>query len=319
MSNPLKAKLFERIADKYERCLWPFEECKQSPSHAHSIQNSRVIDMLHKNSHVIMPRQKMAIDTGPQVIFQSVGRHKASTFAGLCNIHDSYIFRPIDTLSIDIANPEHLFLIAYRSVFKEYHATLLSARSVQTLYSDAVQAGLIDPNGSDPAMDIATGRLIESYETYLYWMMFNKIYAESNFSLLKHSAMKLPSTRACIAVSSMFATVTNRQKTEAPPSLVLNIYPESDGSHTAIYSYLPQHSIWANDILSPLSAASGQHLLYMTSKLILKKCENFVLSPEVYDSFSEHKRNTMLEYFAGNISGAGRNLEMDSPELMLFQ
>jgi hypothetical protein len=42
---------------------------------------------------------------------------RASTFTGLCSPHDAEIFRPIDTENFNPRSQEHLFLIAYRSVY----------------------------------------------------------------------------------------------------------------------------------------------------------------------------------------------------------
>lgn len=316
--DELKAQLFKRVAETYERCLWPFDDCPRAPSQAHSIQNARVLDLLHRDNHVVMPRQKILLETGPQIAFQSVSRHKASTFTGLCNAHDSDLFRLIDTETVDTGNPEQLFLIAYRSVIKEYHATLASAQSIQGFLVDAAKAGTIDPKEQSPAMVLATGRIVDSYETYLYWTKLNDILADADYGRLNHTVISLPSTRPCLAVSAVFPLEIHRKKTEAPPSLILNVHPEADGTHTAILSHLPEHGEWAATILPRIDQASGHHLLYEISKLILERAENFVLSPAVYSGFSDSKRQTLLTYFSGNLSGAGLRLEMDSPELMMF-
>jgi hypothetical protein len=266
-----------------------------------------------------MPRQTILLDTGPQVTFQPVSRHKASTFTGLCNVHDFELFRPIEKAEFDTGNREHLFLMAYRSVIKEFHATLASAQSVQGFLGDAVQAETLDLNELSPAMLAATGRILDSYETYLYWMMLNDQLAETDYATLQHSVITLPSTRPCLAVSAFFPLEIHRRKTEAAPSLILNVFPQADGTHTAIMSHMPEHGGLAATILPRIEQASGHHLLYEVSKLILEKCENFVLSPSLYDTFSDEKKEVLLAYFSENVSGLGKHLHIDAPELMLFE
>ena len=315
----LKRQIFKRLSEKYKRCLWPFEECKRKPSNAHSIQNAHTMDLLQRDGHVIMPREDFKLDSGPNIIFKSVSRHRASTFTGLCNYHDSEFFRPIDKETIDLKNKEHLFLIMYRSVIKEYHATLDNSQSLMTSIIDAEKHGFIESNEESPAIQFATGKLIDSYETFLYWSKLNNIFFESNYSEIKHLVLCLPSTRPCLAVSSLFPLELQRRKVEAPPFLIINIQPEANGTHTAIFSYLAEHISWANSILPRFTHATGDHLLYEISKLILEKCENLVISPNIFDGFSINKKNTLLKFFSGNISSLGFRLEMDSPELMLFE
>jgi hypothetical protein len=317
--NELKARLFQNLKRKYKRCLWPFKDCKKKPSRSHSIQNALTLDLLHRSGHVIMPRQNIKLETGPEITFQPVSRHKASTFTGLCQVHDSELFRPIDTNGVDASNPEHLFLAAYRSVTKEYHATLRGVQAMQAILNDAVSAGTSDSNASSPAVQLATGRILDSYETYLYWMELNCLLEKGDFSDLQHIVISLPSTRACLAASSMFPLEITRQQAEVPPSLILNVLPETNGTHTAIFSHLPEDSELVNDALSRITKATGYYLLYEVSKLIIERCENFVLAPDVYDRFSNAKRDAILTFFSGNMAGLGLQLNMNSMHLMLFE
>lgn len=314
LPNELKAQFFKRWTEKYERCLWPFDNCRHHVSKAHSIQNSRVLDMLQKNGHVIMPQITMAIETGPAIHFKEVSRHKASTFTGLCNRHDSEIFRRIDIDTFDREKPEHLFLIAYRSVIKEYHTTLEGVQSAMGLISDITRAEI-----SNAAMERVHGRIMDSYETYLYWMKLNNLIEEANYGGIEHKIIDLPSTRASIAVSSMFALEIQRQRIEVAPSMIINITPEVNGKHTAILSYLPEHKKWSDSIFSRLKKETGIHLLLEMSKLILERCENFVLAKDMYERFSDNKKLTILKYYSGNCAGDGRKMAMDSGDLMLFE
>jgi hypothetical protein len=63
---------------------------------AHSIQNAGVFDRIADNQHLMALRPKFSA-AGPELAWQSVSRHQASTFTGLCNEHDTALFRPLDT------------------------------------------------------------------------------------------------------------------------------------------------------------------------------------------------------------------------------
>jgi len=45
-----------QLTSDYECCLWPFSKCTLPAIRAHSIQNSRVLDALCADGHVVMPK-----------------------------------------------------------------------------------------------------------------------------------------------------------------------------------------------------------------------------------------------------------------------
>jgi len=275
--------------------------------------------MLQRDGHVVMPTQEMGLKTGPAIDLRSVGRNQASTFTGLCNEHDSGLFLPIDGDQFDIHDPKHLFLLAYRSVLKEYHATLQAAQSAQGFLNDSVDAGSIDPDSMSSLMLLAVGRIVDSYETFLYWMELNDLLENEAHSQLESEVLTLPSTRSSLAVSALFPLQVDRHKTEVPPSMILNILPQADGTHVAAFSWLHAHSAWAHGLLPRIRDARGKHLLYELSKLVLEKCENFVLAPDFVDTFTDDRRKTIVQYFSGNMSSLRTSVEMDTPDLMLME
>ncbi|MET4038456.1 hypothetical protein [Bradyrhizobium sp. RT6a] len=73
-------KFFDLRKVNYNRCLHYSMDCEKEAIHAHSIQNGKVLDLLQKDNHVIVPQLKIAPDAPPSFEFGLVGRNKASTF-----------------------------------------------------------------------------------------------------------------------------------------------------------------------------------------------------------------------------------------------
>src|ERR1700720_3045384 len=100
-------QLFVKAQKKgYAKCLAPSMDCDEEPIRAHSIQNSRVLNLIETEGHVIMPRYRL-VNGEPTMEFAKVGRNNASTFTGLCSKHDAELFKAIDTEPLDVDNCEH--------------------------------------------------------------------------------------------------------------------------------------------------------------------------------------------------------------------
>jgi hypothetical protein len=69
------AKFYDLQRKKYAKCLYVGFGCHEKPVRAHSIQNTKVLDLLQKDNHVIVPLQKLSPETGPMTEFTLVGRN----------------------------------------------------------------------------------------------------------------------------------------------------------------------------------------------------------------------------------------------------
>ncbi len=123
-------------------CLEPSEKCRESAIRSHSIPSSVVLDRLARDGHLIMPQMKLKVPPPGEIEFKQIGKNKATTFTGLCAKHDNHLFRPIDNGLPDLGTPQHLFLLAYRAVLREFHAVLQNAARFQSTYLKRVEVGL---------------------------------------------------------------------------------------------------------------------------------------------------------------------------------
>ena len=295
--------MFSQIKKKFDRCLWPTMDCKNKSCRAHSIQNQKVLETLSENGHVIMFKGRISLETGPDIDFDLISRNKATTFTGLCNPHDTSLFAPIDKHDIDINNPEHLFLLAYRSVFKGYHAKLKGAFDIQSSYMKGIDIGRFNPEIKDDAFILATNALIEAHAFFRFKSYWDISYFKQDVKSINHDVIIHDDLNPSVAVSSTYSIgySTEMEDTEFDSSLVvLNVFP-FDGKVFIIFSYPRVHEKFVKDHITFFLDISGQHQLHQISKLILRHCENFVIAPSYFNGLISEKKEAMRIYFIKNI------------------
>ena len=119
--NKLIALMNKRIHKKRNStCLFP--GCNDIPIQSHSLQKSLLKTIADSTNHVkkIGVNVEFKLNGKFSVLEENIGINKASTFAGFCNKHDTEIFKSIESNIIDYNNQEHLFLLLYRSIAREY-------------------------------------------------------------------------------------------------------------------------------------------------------------------------------------------------------
>lgn len=303
------------LKQKYEICFCPGMECASRAIAAHSVQNNGILDRLAEDGHVISPRIQVRFSNQPpNYAFERIGRNKATTFTGLCAQHDTELFKPIDIGPMDLNSAEHLFLLSYRSVLKEAHATRKSVVDTQGLYKLGAKHGFYSlDRPSDPGM-LAVEQMINAYLVEETKSHFDAAYLERKWDALRHTILSLD-VQPCLAVSSMLSTDLYSTHVDGPAYVTLNVFPNEDRT-VAVFSCLAPDSVLMAERFSSLHAASGAYQLYELSKLILQRCENLVIAPRHYESFSSRQREAIEEYFRKNTGGD--EFKVESPDIFLF-
>jgi hypothetical protein len=298
----------------YKKCLWHTMTCTRAPIKAHGIQNSRALESLAENGHVVMFAPELR-DTDLAIPFKGIGKNLATTFTGLCSEHDTFLFRPIDTNDIDPANPEHRFLVAYRAVLKGLHAAAGSAQMVQLSFQKGVELGHLAEDG--PEMMLATTQIIAAMYMIEFADCFHKAYVAGAWDQVIYETLMVPTPAPVIAASGVCLPTEAgaAPKRQDRPFLAFSIFPQN-GQLFVEFAWLPEADAIMRRATKDILAAAEDSQLYLLSKFILKYTETFTLKPSVYETFTKPQVGAIAEYFLANAAGNRANL--DDPKLYLF-
>jgi hypothetical protein len=205
----LLSHFFKQSGWQLNRCLAPGMTCTAEAIRAHSIQNSQVLHLLARDGHVKALTKKIDGNSGPVISFDDVGRNRATTFAGFCSEHDSNIFKALDLNPFNPANPEHLFLIAYRAVARELHAQMDGAAKIQGSYQKRVELGIDSGDGPTPAGMVAVEHMMRSYLTYVYKCSLDEALVSQNYAALSHRSSRYSTMNQqllCVPISDSTAS-----------------------------------------------------------------------------------------------------------------
>jgi hypothetical protein len=307
--------MMKRFARPFELCLWPVRECGQEAIRAHSVQNSRVLDLLVDKGHVIMPRLDFRKTAPSQFVFEEVGRNQATTFTGLCGEHDQLLFAPIDTEPLDPTDQKQLFLLAYRSLLKEVHATRKTVIDHQLGYQKGIEEGLYPADTPCAPGMLAIEKGMSAFLVEDVKERYDEAYLSENWDRPAHHVIELD-VGPVLAASSLFSTDRWAESTDAPAFVALNVIPTEEYT-LAIFSYLYEQGAQIREAFDRICASSADFQMYELSKLLLRKYENFVLSPQHYRCFGTEQREMIREYFERNT--CGHDYDQEHPSLNLFR
>ncbi len=311
-----RAAFFKLAKSKYKRCLAPGWKCEKETIRAHSVQNSGVFDLLSRNGHVVGIKQNLFIERPPEVEFSEIGRNRASTFTGFCGTHDTEIFRPIDTNVIDPSNPEHLFLVAYRSAAREMHANLESATRIQAAYQKRVSDGLDPKDEPSPAGLLAVQHMLKSFFMYQYMYKLDEAYLKKNYELLKNKVFQFTNQPPVLAASSLFSLDDVEKDEDGWVNVILNIFPISPEASVCIISYLFEDASKIEAELERAFSGTGDYQKYELSKLLLNYSDNFYIAPRHFEAWPADKVRVIRDHYAATILSG--NIQEENQHFYLF-
>jgi len=314
--NQLKRYAYHTLTGCFGRCIAPGVECPSEPIRAHSVQREGPLRRVSADGHVIMLRQRIDLDRGPTYDFAPVGVNKATVFTGLCREHDQRLFTAIDRQPLNRADAEQLFLYAYRAVLRETHVSIESAAKLQAVYQEKCRLGLTDPNVPTSADMFAVDRMVRAYETWLYKEMCDEALVARRYDDLVYDCIDLGETPPCIAVSSLFS-IDEVQVGDDVARVALTVLDGEDDHAYGLLAYLRRDSTQAREWLEPLLRNTLKSQRYLLSRLILERCDNIVISPTVFATWSPQKREIIRDFWASTV--LRNENKFDDDRLDLFE
>lgn len=284
-------------------CMYP--NCPNKPINSHSIQKSLFSSLVDDTNHVLMFKTKYTHKVRPSALIKKVGVNDATTFPGLCKKHDETLFADIEKKAIDLNNPYHNFLVAYRAILNENYSKIHSYENMKNIFESYSKAG----NTDEFTITILT---LYAYSFYCGMFYTNKVKKLLDVSLLKKQyntelvfGARSLSFSLPLFLSSVFTPTYDFERKTIndfrdykiiPNYFFLSILPSK--SETLIfYSVLKRQENNFGNLFYQLNSSSNNDFLVFLSELIIRYTENFVFSPEYWDRFPENKKQNIIKYF----------------------
>ncbi len=299
-----KEFFFNTMKRRYNRCLEPALQCEKKSIRAHSIQRATALSLIAKEGHV--HELKLSIKKDASVVeLSTVGIGYASTFPGFCSEHDSEIFRPLDTKPFAIGDKEQLFLLAYRSVTRELHATLEGASRVQSSYLNLIEHGKVTGDVSSPVGMEALSHWLKAWRVWRYrYDHFEQNFAKGDFGNIRHIHFFIRDMLPVLAASSFFSAELKAWG-EPFAAIIVNVVPLSAQETVVVFSFARSQGAKVVQYLRPITTSGGKKKLYELSYLLIDRAENFYLAPSMVETWSSEKISEIEHAFLQEFFGKG--------------
>lgn len=335
-----RLKMIDSLSE-YNKCFINDGDCNGNPIKSHSIQNNRILNRLSDNGEVYTLSQ-IADKHHFNLTMQRTGRKKATTWPGYCSFHDSKIFKPIEDHDYRNNDARQNFLFAMRAFSKEYFLKKSQSES----YHKAIN--IIENNDPEEINkffstfnSVPTKQKLFQIKKFFteYLLGLNKTlehlgairdyfldaYSKKNYSDLKTYVISFEN---CIGIAASSITfmendidgniINNIGDIDAELSpIIINIFPQQNSTFILLTSFNFSKTSYNFLELQLLNQTEFTQKIII-SQLLMNYCENVVISPELWENFTDRVKKSILYQWEKTIYSSDIHFDLYS-EINLFR
>lgn len=309
-----------RVAAINKKRVCMYSGCNNYAIKSHVLQKNGILRQMSVNNHLIemKPTSINEIEEKGMFQFKNIGVNDAYTFNGFCNEHDSSVFKEIeDEQSIDLYNPLHQCLFAYRGLCQE-----IRRKEISIEWSSNVLSMI------DSLLAYQFQALIDGYETGVKNLSFFKREMEKgidarDLSKFKFSTVKIPKVDLCISVPLNI----NRGEETNPLGLpyekwrdsqdfpfvtsFINIFPYKQDSYFISGYHRDYPCKWTDSKTNKFSYLKNKKFKKELSDFIVLRLEFWVMSPALFKKISAKTLEKFKYIFSKHIMNHSSKIKTD--------
>lgn len=280
----------------YKHCFINFpKECENKTINAHSISDKKYLSLISDEGHVLMP----SMDTIGGDFLVKKGRKAASTFPGMCDVHDK-IYRILDQQNYEAGDKEFEFLCAFRAVAREWYA-----KKSQYSHAETLPSLISDPFYRAYADSVLLGvKDNERERDYFNHLLRKKRYKRiTTLPLIFEGCTP-------IALSTMFSMqvdfdgnlINDLSDTSTHPALTyMTILPDQERT-IVLLSCRTDELEKLKTVYKKIQKSSVDDQKMIITNIIAGFVENFAISPKYWSSLKDATKKKFQTVFQDNIA-----------------
>jgi hypothetical protein len=310
-----------RKSEKKERiCM--FNGCTHKTIKSHVLQKNGILREISVNNHLIqmIPTNPFEMNEKGISDFKLVGINDVYTFQGFCAIHDSNVFKLIETEStLNFFDKNQQALFCYRGLCQEIRRKEIATEWIVEL----------KPHFPPPFLPLVES-LIDGYNDgienlNLFKNELEKNIISENSDSFYFETIKIPKIELCISVPLNIGELNIpkdsnykkwREEKQIMPTSFINVFPKENESYVIVGFHKDYPCDWTINFIKKMKAENKKEIFKELSDLVTLRLEFWSMSKYLFDQIPQIKIAEFKFLFSQNVYNHSPKLET---ELNLFE
>jgi hypothetical protein len=307
--NKIMSGIQKNLRNKKWNCI--LDSCPSNSINSHFLQQNGILDNIAEDNHVIEVKQEDMFNWSknlPPLNFKSVSVKKALSLNLFCNIHDSEIFKPVETKPIDFTDYKNHLLLSYRVVCAEIRKKEINIETFTRLINSNSLRGKLPVENFETFIN-GTKRGIQ--DLVIYKEKFeNEI--ENNKNVFDFKVFKYPLIKVyCSASFSPYETRKTPFENSLLKYVFIHFIPNNDELYIIVGYHKDNVKPFITEYIDSWKDLELNDLELNLTNLFATKVENWGLSPLIYKNMSNKLKTEFLKYAHENSMNHLMNQEVN--------
>lgn len=294
-----KEKTLSESQRKAQRIKWPCmcPKCTEKAINSHLLQRHGILSYVTVNNHLYEITREDAFKwhTNYPVKFKKVGLNNAISYPLFCSKHDTDIFLPIESGTIDFGDYRSQLLFSYRAVCAEIRKKEFATFEINENMSNIEE---IDVAGE--AMLVGEDRGIKDLLYYKYLLEDELKTNKGKFTFYHYTYPVLDIYTSASMSYEIFNSRNDREIDAAISKkvwdgLFIHIIPQSSSTEIIIGYHNNHTSIDMEEYVKSWDGLSKEDLGYKLTDLFVAHVEDWGMSPRLFERIPEDRFKKYFE------------------------
>ena len=295
-------KIYAGISKNLKKKKWKciIDSCEDHSINSHLLQQNGILNMIAEDNHVI---EVKAIDsfkwskvTSP-LTFKRVSIKKALSLNLYCNKHDSDIFKPAETLPLNLNNYITHLLYSYRFVCAEIRKKEYNIETYERLLKSSTLYGILPEEHFNTFLKGSRDG-IKYLKVYKQSMEDELNGADKNFefTVIQYPLIKV----YCSGGFNIYETHQTPLEEVPLKYVFIHIIPDEKYLNIIVGYHKEHVKKSIIDYVESWVDLSPTELEHRLTDLFATRIENWGLSPEIYKELNKGTEKAFIKYFGEN-------------------
>lgn len=310
----LKERVIAEISKKVKKLDWIClaEDCEETCINSHFLQKKGILNRLSESGFLIEARM---IDPNhwqkrsEAIEFVRVGLNKALSLNVFCRLHDSEIFKPIESSNPDFTSLNSFLLLSYRVTCAELRKKQINLTTFVELFLEESLDGEIN---KEMILLFCNGFEIGISELFIIKSIFEiEIKNNTNsFVYQAHIYEKLD-----VYASAIFSPIDDDIPTAAEFDGLANVYihilPRADNTIILVGYHRDCSTPWIEDYANSWGNLCREDLEYKLTDLFASRIENWGMSETVFKGIKPEILQKYIKFIKTHALNVSEDLKVD--------
>lgn len=304
-------KIWKKTKNRKRKCL--VSDCQQRSINSHLLQRRGILSEITREGKIVSLGHD-SLYNGGTLKLDLIGLNAGMSLNLFCGFHDNDLFDEIEKKEFDESDYIVQLLFAYRSICCELRKKEIQYENLSISIDNKRLKQIANLDWLKNMKVVKEGFRLGIKDLSLFKKeaeidLYSEDMSDSRFRFYSYDFERIDV--CCSAMFSPTNTITKELQEEPFSAVFVNIFPYRNRTIIILGYHVEYDSIWIKNYCEKFDGMNLNSFKLEISNILIKRCETWAISPQLYDKIDNVKRGRILSEFRQDLENLDEDMNSD--------